>query len=448
MRLRAGVDRGVWLASLAQAATVEVRGPRDGGFAARVVSVKEARFTTTVRQQFDFSCGSAAVATLLTHHYGIPVTEREVFAQMFERGDQAKIRKEGFSMLDMKRYLESRGLHADGFKQPRRAARAGEPAGHRAAERTRLPAFRGGEGNRCAAACWSATRPWARARCPFDRFSRLWVNQMLFVIHNRREMAKFNLAERLACGAGCAAVPGDGSRASARLAARAAGGSILMRDAVQAVAALASIACHRGGRRDGTSPTRLTFAQATPVADGALDEVRGGFEIPANLRASLTPGARGVRQRRTRGQPQRQDSRTSANMTAEQANALAHAAGTLLIQNGPNNAFNVADLGPASTVIQNTLNDQHLVTLTTISVEVNSLGAFREMDFQDGLRDGARQHAGCAMKKLARSIRWSLSACSCRSPSCRRSRRRRSPAETAAASSPNKVSSSSRCRRS
>ncbi len=35
-----------------------------------VVSVKEARFTTTQRQQFDFSCGSAAVATLLTHHYG------------------------------------------------------------------------------------------------------------------------------------------------------------------------------------------------------------------------------------------------------------------------------------------------------------------------------------------------------------------------------------------
>ena len=74
-------------------------------------------------------------------------------------------------------------------------------------------------------------------------------------------------------------------------------------------------------------------------------------------------------------------------MTTEEATALAEAAGTLLIQNGPNNAFNVADLGPASTVIQNTLNDQHLLTLTTISVEVNTLGAFRELAFQDGLRD-------------------------------------------------------------
>ena len=108
----------LWLASLAQAATLEVRGPQDGGFNVHVVSVKEARFTTTQRQQFDFSCGSAAVATLLTHHYGKPTDERAVFTQMFERGDQAKIRKEGFSMLDMKRYLESRGLRADGFQLP------------------------------------------------------------------------------------------------------------------------------------------------------------------------------------------------------------------------------------------------------------------------------------------------------------------------------------------
>ena len=55
-------------ASLATAATLEVRGPQDGGFAAQAMSVKEARFTRTLRQQFDFSCGSAAVATLLRFH--------------------------------------------------------------------------------------------------------------------------------------------------------------------------------------------------------------------------------------------------------------------------------------------------------------------------------------------------------------------------------------------
>ena len=128
------------------------------------------------------------------------------------------------------------------------------------------------------------------------------------------------------------------------------------------------------------------FDEALPVADGVLDEVRGGFEIPPGLRASMTL----ERTAYLNGEliaTLNVSIPDIAHMTAEQATALAEAAGTLVIQNGPNNAFNVADLGPASTVIQNTLNDQHLVALTTISVEVNSLGAFRDMNFQDGLRD-------------------------------------------------------------
>jgi predicted double-glycine peptidase len=181
------------LAPLAQAATVEVRGQRDGGFAARVVSVKEARFTSTVRQQFDFSCGSAAVATLLTHHYGVPVSEREVFAQMFERGDQAKIRKQGFSMLDMKRYLETRGFHADGFEQPlERLEKENLPAIVLLSERgyRHFVVVKGiGRGRVLVGDPAMGTRAMS-----FDRFSHLWVNQLLFVVHNRREMAQFNLA--------------------------------------------------------------------------------------------------------------------------------------------------------------------------------------------------------------------------------------------------------------
>jgi len=180
------------LASLAQAATVEVRGQRDGGFAARVVSVKEARFTTTVRQQYDFSCGSAAVATLLTHHYGMPVTEREVFTQMFERGDQAKIRKHGFSMLDMKRYLESRGLQADGFDQPlERLEQESLPAIVLLSERgyKHFVVVKGiGRGRVLVGDPSMGTRA-----ISYDRFSQLWANHLLFVVHNRRELAQFNL---------------------------------------------------------------------------------------------------------------------------------------------------------------------------------------------------------------------------------------------------------------
>ncbi|WP_204283799.1 C39 family peptidase, partial [Klebsiella pneumoniae] len=69
-------------------------------------------FRTVVRQQYDYSCGSAAVATLLRYHYGRPTVESDVFSAMWRSGDQAQIKRAGFSMLDMKRYLDSQGYMA------------------------------------------------------------------------------------------------------------------------------------------------------------------------------------------------------------------------------------------------------------------------------------------------------------------------------------------------
>lgn len=87
-----------------------------GSFRVPVMSLNEKRWTNVVRQQYDFSCGSAAIATLLTYHYEMPVQEAQVFEEMFLRGDQQKIRAEGFSLLDMKHYLDRRGLQSDGFR--------------------------------------------------------------------------------------------------------------------------------------------------------------------------------------------------------------------------------------------------------------------------------------------------------------------------------------------
>lgn len=81
-----------------------------------VVSLKEARFKGVVRQEHDFSCGSAALATLLTHHYGRPTSEREAFESMFASGDQQAIQRFGFSMADMRRYLASAGFRAEGYR--------------------------------------------------------------------------------------------------------------------------------------------------------------------------------------------------------------------------------------------------------------------------------------------------------------------------------------------
>ena len=90
----------------------------EGGinFAVPVTSLRDIPFRTVVRQQYDYSCGSAALATLLKYHYGVDVTEAEVFKAMYASATREQIRKVGFSLLDIKSYLAVRGLEADGYR--------------------------------------------------------------------------------------------------------------------------------------------------------------------------------------------------------------------------------------------------------------------------------------------------------------------------------------------
>lgn len=87
-----------------------------GRFQVEAKSLQELGWDRVVRQQYDFSCGSAAVATLLTYHYDRDTSEAEVFEWMIRAGDAEQIQRHGFSMLDMKRYLDRQGLNSDGFR--------------------------------------------------------------------------------------------------------------------------------------------------------------------------------------------------------------------------------------------------------------------------------------------------------------------------------------------
>lgn len=89
-----------------------------GDYRLPLTSMIERRYAGVVRQKYDFSCGSAALATLLRHHYDFDVEETAAFRGMWAKGDKAQIRRLGFSLLDMKRWLSSRGLSADGYKVP------------------------------------------------------------------------------------------------------------------------------------------------------------------------------------------------------------------------------------------------------------------------------------------------------------------------------------------
>ena len=114
---------GVTLALLAGCGP-QVEGPAifstaagpEGAYAVALQSVEDRRYAGVIRQRYDFSCGSAALATLLRYHYDFEVREETAFRGMWFSGDREQIRRAGFSLLDMKRWLASRGLSADGYQ--------------------------------------------------------------------------------------------------------------------------------------------------------------------------------------------------------------------------------------------------------------------------------------------------------------------------------------------
>ena len=165
-----------------------------GRYALNVTSLKEARFKATTRQQHDFSCGSAAVATLLTHHYNYPVTEQSVFDEMFARGDKEKIRREGFSMLDMKGYLTAHQFQADGFELPLdKLYESGLPAIVLISDKGyhHFVVIKGmRDGRILVGDPSSGTRAMSRTG-----LQSIWVNKLLFVIHNKQKEARFNAPE-------------------------------------------------------------------------------------------------------------------------------------------------------------------------------------------------------------------------------------------------------------
>ena len=81
-----------------------------------IQSVRERKFSDLVEQQTDFSCGAAALATILRQAYWLDVNEEQIIEGMLSHSDQDLVRVQGFSMLDMKRYVESIGMRARGYR--------------------------------------------------------------------------------------------------------------------------------------------------------------------------------------------------------------------------------------------------------------------------------------------------------------------------------------------
>ncbi len=93
-----------------------IPGAGNARFNVKVKSLVDMRYKRVVRQQFDLSCGAAALATLFKYYYGDDTGEQQIIDGILEFGDKEKIEKDGFSMLELKHFGEREGYVVKGYK--------------------------------------------------------------------------------------------------------------------------------------------------------------------------------------------------------------------------------------------------------------------------------------------------------------------------------------------
>ena len=143
-------------------------------------------------------------------------------------------------------------------------------------------------------------------------------------------------------------------------------------------------------------PASDDMAGWMPVSAEALDEARGGYDLGNGLMASFGID-RAVYVNGNLVTSTSFNVPDIAHMTTAQATAMQSALNTVTVtQVGPNNTFDPSSIGQnaGATVIQNTLNGQHIQSITTINTSVNTLNAFRQANFQDALQQAQLQAIG------------------------------------------------------
>lgn len=101
-----------------QAASVRLGNIMPGTMISKdVQSIRERRYENLIEQRTDFSCGAASLATILKYAYQLPeVTENTVLAGMLEVSDPEVVMAQGFSLLDLKSYVETLGYRGRGYE--------------------------------------------------------------------------------------------------------------------------------------------------------------------------------------------------------------------------------------------------------------------------------------------------------------------------------------------
>jgi hypothetical protein len=90
-------------------------------FEKRLVTWKDIRDRNIVMQRFDYSCGAAAMATLMNYYFKDEVKETDILNGVLDTlsNEEAENRQEnGFSLLDLKNFAQDRGYRAIGVRLP------------------------------------------------------------------------------------------------------------------------------------------------------------------------------------------------------------------------------------------------------------------------------------------------------------------------------------------
>ncbi|MGP4842680.1 C39 family peptidase [Marinobacter sp. 1Y8] len=83
----------------------------------RIEPLVEQRYRNVVRQAYDYSCGAAALTTVLRFYLGRNLQERQVMEGLLHYGQSDRIiERRAFSMLDMKRLVTALGYPSGGFR--------------------------------------------------------------------------------------------------------------------------------------------------------------------------------------------------------------------------------------------------------------------------------------------------------------------------------------------
>lgn len=152
----------------------------------QVVSFHELRQAKLVRQTWDTSCGAAALSTLLTYHVGIPVSEYAIATAILRAGDPKRVRQRGgFSLLDLKRFVEAIGLVGEGYGSmslqdlEANATPAILPIRLRALDH--FVVFRGRIGNRVLL----GDPAFGNMTLPVEEFIAVWRSRIAFYVHTK-----------------------------------------------------------------------------------------------------------------------------------------------------------------------------------------------------------------------------------------------------------------------